>query len=211
MSRHLKQANQLEVLVLAGTQVTDTGLAHLTKLKSLVGLDLAICDGISDEGCKILGDMQPLIALVLNKTGFESNMITGKGLKWLSRLSQLRRLDLYGNGIDDSALVHLIPMKQLQELDLSLLPITDTGLATLKSLDQLRHLKLLYSTGFSGPTITDKALPSLAGCTKLETVDLTGARITDEGLQFFSQYHYDGVERCYLKYKITCYFFISLD
>lgn len=184
--RHLKQANQLEVLVLAGTQVTDTGLAHLTKLKSLVGLDLAICDGISDEGCKILGDMQPLIALVLNKTGFESNMITGKGLKWLSRLSQLRRLDLYGNGIDDSALVHLIPMKQLQELDLSLLPITDTGLATLKSLDQLRHLKLLYSTGFSGPTITDKALPSLAGCTKLETVDLTGARITDEGLQFLT-------------------------
>ena len=25
----------------------------------------------------------------------------------------------------------------------------------------------------------------------------------DEGLQYFAQYHYDGVERMYLKYKIT--------
>ncbi len=25
----------------------------------------------------------------------------------------------------------------------------------------------------------------------------------DEGLQYFSQYHYDGIERCYLKYKVT--------
>ena len=25
----------------------------------------------------------------------------------------------------------------------------------------------------------------------------------DEALQYFSQYHYDGVERCYLKYKVT--------
>ena len=25
----------------------------------------------------------------------------------------------------------------------------------------------------------------------------------DEALQYFAQYHYDGVERCYLKYKFT--------
>ena len=25
----------------------------------------------------------------------------------------------------------------------------------------------------------------------------------DEALQYFAQYHYDGVERCYLKYKVT--------
>ena len=25
----------------------------------------------------------------------------------------------------------------------------------------------------------------------------------DEGLQYFAQYHYDGIERMYLKYKVT--------
>ena len=31
----------------------------------------------------------------------------------------------------------------------------------------------------------------------------------DEALQYFSQYHYDGVERMYLKYKITCLLYTS--
>jgi len=180
--KHLATASELRVLLLAGTRVNRAGLAELSKLQHLRALDLEVCDGVADSACKELAALKHLRALVLKKTGFEPLKITDAGLKVLSRLEHLERLNLYGNGLSDAGLVHLAAMPRLQALSLDLLGITDVGLKELKSLKQLRDLSLIYAEGFAGPKITDDGLPALAELANLQMLNLTGAAITDAGL-----------------------------
>jgi outer membrane protein assembly factor BamB len=180
--QNLQQAGRLQVLLLTGTGVTAKGLKHLASMKNLRALDLEVCDDVTDTACAVLGSMKQLKAVVIKKTGFEPIRITDAGLKYLSQLSGLETLNLYGNQITDAGLAHLRQMKRLRDLDLSLLAITDSGLVHLQALRDLQHLELLYSTGFAGPLLTDAGLAPLERLTKLKSLDLTGARITDDGL-----------------------------
>ena len=180
--KHLRQATQLRVLVLAGTGITHVGIEQLAMSKSLVALDLELCDGIHDDACDALGNMQQLQWLGLKKSGFEPLRITDTGLTRLKNLTELRVLNLYGNKITDTGLAHLQPFTKLNDLNLSLLPITDEGLKYLTSLTALEHLELLYSEGFAGPKLTDGLVDSLVQLSKLTSLNLTGAKLTDAGL-----------------------------
>lgn len=181
--QHLQKANHLRVLLLTGTTISDAGLQHLVSLKSLMALDLELCEHVTNAGCTALGSMHQLRALILKKSGFESQRITDAGLKHLSSLAKLERLNLYGNKVSDGGLIHLKPLKQLRSLNLSLTPITDLGLSHLTTLQNLQHLELLYSAGFAGPKITNNGLKPLQELKHLTSVNLTGARLTDKGIQ----------------------------
>ena len=171
----------LHLLVLTGTAITDEGLQHVSKIKSLLALDLELCDGVTDLGCSQLATMTRLRALNLKKNGF-GRKITDEGLKALGPLTELESLNLYGNELSDEGLVHLQPLQRLQELDLSLLSLTDKGMEHLQPLQQLRQLELLYSIGFAGPQLTDAALVSIQKLKRLESLNLIGSKITDAGL-----------------------------
>jgi len=79
-------ADQVYVLNLAGSKVTDAGLAPLASLKNLSALHL------------------------------ELSSITDVGLAHLTGLGGLEYLNLYGTGITDAGLKHLSGLKRLQKL-----------------------------------------------------------------------------------------------
>jgi len=179
----LSQLPQLRVLVLAGTGVGTEGLRVLASSPSLVALDLDVCEALVDGSCEALGAFPQLRALSLKKTGFEKDRVAATGLEQLTRLKNLERLNLYGNAVNDDAMVQFASMPALKSLDLSLLPITDAGLVPLRSLKDLRRLDLLFSVGFAGPQLTDAGAESLRAMTGLESLNLTGTGVTDAGLQ----------------------------
>ena len=118
-------------LVLSGTSVTRVGLRHLVPNKSLLALDLELCDGVTDDACDALGEMTQLRSLVLKLTR-------------LQKLSSLEVLNLYGNSVKDTGLARLQSLLNLRELNLSLMAITDVGLKNLRPLSKLERLELLY-------------------------------------------------------------------
>jgi hypothetical protein len=68
----------LKNLMLAGTKISDSGLAHLAALQELESLDLCECAGISDAGLVHLKGMSKLKRLCLAQTA-----ITDQGIRQL--------------------------------------------------------------------------------------------------------------------------------
>ena len=184
---HLGRSKKLSVLIAPGTSISRAGLEQLVSAPRLTALNLEVCDGVTDDCCESVGRMTGLRALVLKKTGFETDPITDDGLRQLSGLRNLELLSLYGNAVTNDGLKQLSPMSSLSDLDLSLLPITDDAVAHLAKLPHLRRLELLYSEGFAGANITDAGLMRIGEFHQLTHLNLVGAKITDEGLSHLSQ------------------------
>jgi hypothetical protein len=90
-------------------------------------------------------------------------------------------LNLHDAGVTDDLLEPIGNCHQLVWLDLSGNPISDTGLVHLKALSNLQSLKL-DQTG-----ISDAGLIHLQGLSGLKALDLYRTRITKEGLRFVGQ------------------------
>ena len=83
--------SQLKILLLDGTDVSDTGLRHLRSLEHLERLTLASNgDGITDKGIEYLAELQSLRELNLVGCG----EVTDESIPVLGRLQRLERLDL---------------------------------------------------------------------------------------------------------------------
>ena len=97
-------------------------------------------------------------------------------LAYLSRLPELRRLNLADEPITDAGLEHLKGLTKLRALDLSGTKITDTGLKHLRGLPELQILSL------DGTQITDAGLQHLEGLSALQNLQLDDTRVGDAGL-----------------------------
>ena len=95
-------ADQVYELNLAGSKVTDAGLANVAKLKNLRRLHL------------------------------EKTAVTDAGLAHLKDLTGLEYLNLYGTAVTDAGLAHLANMKNLRSLYLWQTKVTPEGAANLK-------------------------------------------------------------------------------
>jgi signal transduction histidine kinase len=148
--------DNLRFLSLAGTRVTDAGLAHVKRLKGLQELHL---DGtaISDAGLALLADLQGIQILDLKDTA-----VTDAGLACLKSLHQLRGLYLTRTRITDAGLAHLDAFPELRTLILWNTQVTDAGLHQLHALSHLQEL-ILWETQVSaqGAKQIKKLLP---GC-----------------------------------------------
>lgn len=112
-------------------------------------------------------------------TGIVTPAITDSGLRKLSRLGFVTRIELDGaRGITDDGVLQLARMPQLESLDLSGFhgPITDRGLEVLRHLPSLRSFKMCWAQH-----VTDEGAAHLAACERLERVDLMGTP-TGDGL-----------------------------
>jgi len=113
LGRKGKPAGERNCRLTGGVQITDAGLATLTKLTKLRRLDLS--------GAKL----------------------TTAGLAALRKFPQLERLSLWNcRGLDDGAAAVLAAMQTLVTLDVSDTPLGDAALEKLKSLPRLQHLYL---------------------------------------------------------------------
>ena len=128
----LARLRQLRILDFSGghavkeAKITDTGLAHLSKLDlpHLEILKLGYCASVTDAGLVHVGQMHTVTWLSL----MACPQITDKGLPPLLSMKSLTALDLRGcPGITDAGLQHLLAKTNWQTIMLGGCPNVTTG------------------------------------------------------------------------------------
>ncbi|MCH2212428.1 MAG: PQQ-binding-like beta-propeller repeat protein [Fuerstiella sp.] len=206
--RRLNRQTSPFILILAGTQISDSGLRQISALNNLVGLNLESCPHVTDRGFAYLGKSNTLAVLIatatsISATGLEQlatapaltavnlevcDDVADAGCKALGQIKTLRALVLRKTGfeqdrISDAGLEHLSGLQDLERLNLSGNLISDDGLQHLKPLTRLEELDL------SLLPITDDGLRHLAPLKNLQQLKLlysegfSGTNITDQGLE----------------------------
>lgn len=112
---------------LLGTSVTDTVIAPIKDIASLVDLNLANTK-VTDAGLNNLKGLTHLQRLHLELTG-----ITDAGLANIKGLQNLTYLNLYGTKVTDAGLEHLKGMKFLRNVYVWQTKVTDAGAKKLKA------------------------------------------------------------------------------
>lgn len=126
---------------------------------------------VTDEGLKYIGRMTNLKKLELSNCD-----VSDEGVTFLQNLKKMEIIQLSKTRISDNALDVLKTFKHLKGLELFSTPVTDGGIAKLKDLP-------IVEIGLMGcPRVTDKVLEPLAAHGKLTHVNLSETAITDRGL-----------------------------
>lgn len=112
---------------LQGTSVTDTVIAPIKDIASLVDLNLANTK-VTDAGLNNLKGLAHLQRLHLELTG-----VTDAGLANIKGLQNLTYLNLYGTKVTDAGLEHLKGMKFLRNVYVWQTKVTDAGAKKLKA------------------------------------------------------------------------------
>ena len=134
----------------------------LAALPALEKADLGEVDGFTDEALGHVAAIGTLTDLNLGDA-----WITNAGLKEVSKLKNLRRLQLgWTRDVGDAGLPHLVPCARLEFLGLGGTKVTDAGLPVLAKLPALRELHL------TGTALTDDGLLALAAVRALATVQI---------------------------------------
>jgi len=167
----LAELQNLAVLHLDGTRITDAGLFHLRNITSLRDLSLRYCEHLSDAGIGHLKDLRNLDRLWLYATP-----ISNDGLTHIKELKNLTSLDVGYTRVTEEGLDHLLELKNLIFLHIGGDKITDNGLARLRELRMLKYLDI------NGNPITDTGLSYLRELPDLEWLNLAETPITDAGL-----------------------------
>jgi hypothetical protein len=126
---------------------------------------------MTDSMIQDLSHLEHITALKLGG----SRSVTDAGVRYLSRLSRLRYLDLSGTGITDQGLEVLRGLPELETVSLAWTKITDSGVSNLTGCERLHKVDL------QGTACGDGALRALAGKTRLCQLR-TGNAVTDAGL-----------------------------
>ncbi len=103
--------------------------------------------------------------------------VSARELPQLSRHRNVHSLDLSKSDIDNQALRALSKMSDLRSLNLSETKITDDGVAVLAEHRNLQSLDL------SKTAVTAAALPALVKLSHLSQLDLRGTQVTEEAVR----------------------------
>ncbi|WP_146119055.1 hypothetical protein [Blastopirellula marina] len=200
--QRLGTISTLESLELSGAAASD---AHLRQLPSFTQLPFLWLKGIdlSPESLKPLAGNPNLEVLVIESSSFD----TDEAFEPITKLHQLRQLNLNNTPIDESMLEMVSQMNGLRGFSCShwgetpLFECTATDVAKLRSLGTLRRLNLiafalndetlrglgqitqLESLGIDGSQVTEKGLLHLRGLEQLKEITLFGAQLSDEKMR----------------------------
>ncbi len=150
--------------------VTDDGLRHVAKLKSLESLGLNRIH-LTDDGLDWLAKLPNLKRLSITRAA-----VTDSGLKVLSGIRTLEELRLSTVNISDEGLTHLAELNALTHLDLSgNRRLTAAGLRPLAKLRNLRFLRLV------GTDVSDADTEHFRPFEGLEILELSNSSVTPAG------------------------------
>lgn len=167
----VKSNSHLEYVNLAGTRVSDTGLAILTDLKNLKKVTLP--NDSSDEGLWGIANITSLETVAANGA-----RLTANGIKALTNLENLKSLELEKARLTDEAMDAMITLSGLRRLNLAgSQTLTPAGL---NKLSQLRKLRIL---NLDNCQVNDEVLAHIATLGYLEEIFLQGTSVTDKGLE----------------------------
>jgi hypothetical protein len=193
----LAALKNLEELELATDRLTGAGLRGLARLRSLQylflhGQDSAeailqlqappslriLCVNVrpfGDAGVQAVSRFSQLERFSAHWDG----TITDRGVGYLARLPNLKKLEVGSAQITDEGAKVLGRIRTLDYLALPAIGLTDAGLTHVANLE---NLKYLWVAAFTGSKLTDQTLARLAKLSKLEELMIGGA-FTDEGMK----------------------------
>ncbi|HEY8062971.1 MAG TPA: ankyrin repeat domain-containing protein, partial [Gemmatimonadales bacterium] len=126
---------------------------------------------MTDEALGAISRCEPIT--VLHVGG--SKALTDAGVRHLSRMPQLRHLDLSGTRVTDRGLEAVRDLPNLESISLAWTAITDAGVASLAPCERLVRVDL------GGTATGDGAIKALIGKQALRTFS-TGNGVTDAGI-----------------------------
>lgn len=156
---------------LSGTWVEDTDLRHLAELPGLSTLDLSLTH-ITDQGMQELKPLSGIVDLNL----YFAEYVTDEGLAAIKDWKRLRRLNVHGTKISDTALEHISGITSLESLNVGSTLMTDVGLERLTMLTHLKELTM------GGNELGDAGLQALRQMPGLTFLDLSGRTGTDKNV-----------------------------
>ncbi|NIP23049.1 MAG: M48 family metalloprotease [Phycisphaerae bacterium] len=183
---HIKDIPSLRILSFHESfpRITDAGLAHISDMPNLELLCMHGIQDITDEGIANLTKMRSL-----RKLNISSSQVTDKGLAYLSQIKTLERLDLPQDqkGITDKGLTYLGTLPNLRHLAISRIHFNDPKMNkeyyTDKGLAALANCRLLEELYIGSPGVTDEGMRQVARLTNLRKLMLFGCEnVTNEGL-----------------------------
>ncbi|MBX9692012.1 MAG: hypothetical protein K2Z81_06485 [Cyanobacteria bacterium] len=168
--KHLERS-KLESLDLYGTKITDAGLEHLGKIRTLKSLNIG-ATAITDKGIDSLLEMQELRRLRLDAT-----LVTDSGASRLAKLKQMTWLCLWDTKIKGYCFKALAANHALCLLNISGVDINKECLESLGKIKSLKSLVLIRCE------IDDTDLKLIANYKHLKRLELDRNPVSDSGVQ----------------------------
>jgi hypothetical protein len=159
------------IVLLCGTEDDQKDAVNLLNSARAETLNLTRTK-FTDSGLKSLSTVTTLIRLDLSNTA-----ISDSSLDSLSELENLCFLDIGNTKISDAGIEYLTLLENLDELRLGSTQITDTGI------EHVSMMNNLLSLDINNCKITDKGLSCLVGLKKLISLNLSKTLITDRGIE----------------------------
>ena len=139
-------------------------------------------------GCEITANVCGPVGTLeqLQELCFAGNeFVTDDGIEQIARLTNLRRLELFGIELSDVSVAQLEKLTQLQSLSIEGPRITDAGVAHLAGLSHLQQVSIDSSC------VTDAGLMHLQGLTNLKWFGIRSS----SGLSVVGVRHLEGLRR----------------
>ncbi len=174
---HMAQSGQTEIRKAPGGFIGDEALRCLVNLPQLTALNLNKCVRLTDEGMKLLRDIQRKRNFALKELSLHETFITDAGLRYISEITPLERVFASRmENIGDDGVVALCTLPNLSTLSLEgneqLSPVGVASLARAKSLTWLNMSGVNCKNGI-------KFLSRL----KLRYLDLSNCSLYDEDIE----------------------------
>ena len=163
--------NRITGVSLRGTWVGDADLRHLSELPDLNTLDLSLTH-ITDQGMQEIRGLSGVTDLNL----YYAEYVTDEGVAAIKDWKKLRRLNLHGTKVSDTALEHIAGITPLESLNVGSTLMTDVGLERLTVLPNLKELTM------GGNELGDAGLQALRQMPGLTYLDLSGRQGTDKNV-----------------------------
>jgi internalin A len=158
---HLTKLKSLTMLDIKHSKVTDEGLVHLAKIKTLENLTLPdAC--VTDAGIEHIAQLQNLRYL------WVSSPLTDKSLHYIGALENLEELHIGGTGFSDEGMKDIAKLKKLRRLSVFTADqLTNDSLAVLSVLGSLTDFYLGSKT-----KVSISGLKSLNSLKKLKNLTI---------------------------------------
>ena len=154
----LDKCQQLEMLTVGRTPLSQISLQTLSKLTALTELHLSHIHNLHDD------DLRYISKLKLQKLYLDDCPLTDNAAKYVDSIKSLKYLNMNQTKIGDKFLGNIEDLKLLEQICLEDVNTTDVGIRSLVKLQKLKTIDLGSSS------ITDAGLESLSGLPNLETV-----------------------------------------
>lgn len=128
---------------------------------------------LDDDDLVALAKLTALVDLLLDN---DESQFTQQGIAALAELQQLAHLRIRGRGIDDACLAEITKLKQLRILNVPRGSFTDEGLVHLADLPDLEMFR------FGSPHVSNDGMRTIARWPAIRMLHLIDVPITDQGL-----------------------------